>query len=393
MTALTLGDVLREHGGSIKTGPFGTTLKATEYVVEGAPVISVGEVGYGSLRLHGKTPRVGPETISRLAEYVLRAGDVVFGRKGAVDRSAWVKPHEDGYFLGSDGIRLRFDGDVDSRFMAYQLQSADVRDWLLQHAAGTTMLSLNQPTIERIPVTLPSLAEQRGIAEVLGALDDKIAANTTFITRCEALAHAKYTSAIRGGLARPLSELARFVNGKSFTKDASGAGRVVIRIAELNSGLGASTVYNDIDVADDHVARPGDLLFAWSGSLTVHRWFRPEGIVNQHIFKVIPDQGFPMWLVHQALLRKLAEFKGIAADKATTMGHIQRRHLDEDVLIPAPDVITSLDQAMRGLWDRALAAEVENEQLSSTRDELLPLLMSGKVTVKDAEPVVGEVLG
>ena len=55
---------------------------------------------------------------------------------------------------------------------------------------------------------------------------------------------------------------------------------MVVRIAELNSGPGGSTVYNDVSVDEENLARPGDLLFAWSGSLTVRRWFRPEAIVN-----------------------------------------------------------------------------------------------------------------
>ena len=65
--------------------------------------------------------------------------------------------------------------------------------------------------------------------------------------------------------------------------------------------------------------------------LTAARWYRPEAIVNQHIFNVIPNPGVAIWLVNQAVHAKLDEFKAIAADKATTMGHIQRHHLDEPV--------------------------------------------------------------
>lgn len=125
----------------------------------------------------------------------------------------------------------------------------------------------------------------------MGALDDKIAANEAVTARADKLRAVQVAAAARVGVELPLSALARFVNGRPFTKHATGSGRVVIRIAELNSGLGASTVYNDIEVADEHVARPGDLLFAWSGSLTVARWCRDEAIVNQHIFKVVPNAG------------------------------------------------------------------------------------------------------
>ena len=103
----TIGELIAEQGGSVKTGPFGTTLKASEYAIEGVLLISVREVGYGILRIDESTPRVPPTVIDRLPEYLLRSGDIVFGRKGAVDRSAHINIEQDGWFLGSDGIRLR----------------------------------------------------------------------------------------------------------------------------------------------------------------------------------------------------------------------------------------------------------------------------------------------
>lgn len=256
--------------------------------------------------------------------------------------------------------------------------------------SGSVQPMLNRNYVSKVQVRVPPIQVQRAIAEVLGALDDKIAANTRMIETLDALRGARLQPMLEDAEPQPLSDIAEFVNGRAFTKNASGTGRVVIRIAELNSGLGGSTVYNDIDVDDKHLARQGDLLFAWSGSLTVHRWYRPEAIVNQHIFKVIPEDGYPMWCVNGVLHRKLAEFRAVAADKATTMGHIQRRHLDEPVLVPRREVIEREDELMSGLWQRALAAEIESEQLAHTRDALLPLLMSGKVTVKDAEEIVEE---
>lgn len=165
---------------------------------------------------------------------------------------------------------------------------------------------------------------------------------------------------------------------------------MVIRIAELNSGPGGATIYNDLDVPEQHLARPGDLLFAWSGSLTVRRWFREEAIVNQHIFKVIPKADVPIWLVHAHLLRLLDEFRGIAADKATTMGHIQRRHLEVQVPVLSEDALVELRHRCGPLWRRALAAERETLVLTALRDTLLPPLVSGRLRVTEAESLVGE---
>src|SRR5689334_15164395 len=108
----TIGALLDATGGSIKTGPFGTKLKAAEYTATGVPVISVGEVGFGRLRIHDDTPRVDESVSGRMPEFILKAGDIVFGRKGAVERSAQIQADEDGYFLGSDGIRIRLNSEV-----------------------------------------------------------------------------------------------------------------------------------------------------------------------------------------------------------------------------------------------------------------------------------------
>lgn len=159
------------------------------------------------------------------------------------------------------------------------------------------MPHINLGTLGELSIPLPTLPEQQAIAEVLGALDDKIAANARLVLACESRSAAGFERLLHDREPCPLSDLASFVNGRNFTKDASGTGRMVIRIAELNGGLGGSTVYNDIDASGENVAKPGDLLFSWSGSLVVKRWSLPEGLVNQHIFKVIPKEHLPMSVV------------------------------------------------------------------------------------------------
>ncbi|WP_055715129.1 hypothetical protein [Streptomyces torulosus] len=116
------------------------------------------------------------------------------------------------------------------------------------------------------------------------------------------------------------------------------------------------------------------------------RW--PEAIINQHIFKCVPKDGYPQWLISHLVHRKIDEFRAIAADKATTMGHIQRKHLDEVVPVPDRDVLRILNAEIGPLWDRALLAEQENLTLANLRDTLLPQLMSGRLHVKDAEKIV-----
>ena len=124
----------------IQTGPFGTLLKASEYSAgDGVPVISVGEIRDGFLRITPHTPRVSAIVTRRLPQYVLRKGDIVFGRKGGVERSALIRHSQEGWFLGSDGISVRPSQRCHDEYLALQFQGARVKTWLLQNAIGTTM--------------------------------------------------------------------------------------------------------------------------------------------------------------------------------------------------------------------------------------------------------------
>jgi type I restriction enzyme S subunit len=160
----------------IKTGPFGTLLKASEYSDgDGVPLISVGEIRKGYLRISDHTPRISESTTRRLPQYLLRAGDIVFGRKGGVDRSALIKPRESGWFLGSDGMSIRLNQELNHSYVALQFQSVRIQSWLLQNAIGTTMPSLNQEILSKVVIPVPpTIAEQEAIAEALSDADSYI---------------------------------------------------------------------------------------------------------------------------------------------------------------------------------------------------------------------------
>jgi len=374
-----LGDVAE----SITVGHVGPM--ASQYQTTGIPFLRSQNVLPHRLDL-SDVKYIGLEFHERLHKSALRAGDVVTVRTGKPGATAVIPDHWSEINC-SDLVITRPGKCIDPHWLDYYINSS-AAGFVSSQLVGAVQQHFNIGSAREMVLALPSLAEQQAIAEVLRALDDKIAANVKLVEAADALATATFGQMLDTSESIPLTEVAQFVNGKAFTKDATGTGRVVIRIAELNSGTGGSTVYNDIDVADQHVARPGDLLFAWS--LTLHRWFRPEAIVNQHIFKVIPSKDFRIWVLYNLIARKLDEFKEIAADKATTMGHIQRRHLEEPVEVPTRTVIERYDSLMTTLWNRALLAEQETLVLGSIRDALLPQLMSGKIRVKDAEKTVVE---
>ena len=188
---------------AIKTGPFGTLLKAAEYSVsDGVPLVSVGEIREGFLNITDHTPRVPEVVVRRLPQYVLRTGDIVFGRKGGVERSALIRPQQDGWFLGSDGIGIRPSKQCHDEYLAAQFQSHRVQRWLIQNAIGTTMPSLNQDILKRVAIPIPpTRAEQEAISRVLSDMGAEIATLEAKLAKArqikEGMMHTLLTGRIR----------------------------------------------------------------------------------------------------------------------------------------------------------------------------------------------------
>jgi len=332
----------------------------------------------GSTAVYGTNGRIGSSDVAPQS-----AGPgVIIGRKGAY-RGVHFSP--DQFFVIDTAFWLKPKSPIDLRWAYYELLTHDLNSM----DSGSAIPSTSRDAFYRMPVLVPPIAVQRGIAATLGAIDDKLVSNHRLIALIPKLIRARIAlAASRDSSIVPVASLARFINGGAYTKGASGTGRMVLRIAELNSGPGRSTVYSDIEVPEDKTAHAGDILMSWSGSLDVYRWFRDEAIINQHIFKVIPT-GYPSWLVFDRLEAVMPVFKGIAQDKATTMGHIQRGHLESTTIdLPSAEEIEELDSALGPLWERLLLAERENVKLGALRDALLPELLSGRIRVGEVAELV-----
>jgi type I restriction enzyme S subunit len=330
---------------------------------------------------------------------------------------------------------LRVDPNkAEPRYVFWFLQHLYNQGVMWEHQVQHTGIARFQYTrfAETVSVPLPLRSEQRAIARILGALDDKIELNGRMNRTLEAIVQALFrswfvdfepVSAKRAGR-KPIglddataalfpehfqdtdmgpipvgwkrgstADIARYVNGKNFTKNATGTGRMVVRIAELNSGPAGSTIYNDIRADSENTVFPGDLLFSWSGSLDIYRWHRNEALVNQHIFKVICDE-YPQWFAHFHLQEAMPFFQGIAADKATTMGHIKREHLSQsDVALPPEKLITAANRIIQPMYDHMHRSERQILSLAALRDTLLPQLLSGELRIGQVEKLInsGEV--
>jgi type I restriction enzyme S subunit len=203
----------------------------------------------------------------RWRQFRLQAGDVLLSTSASLGRVAVVGESEVGAipYTGIIGFRPRSERIL-ARFIPYALMAPSFKRQVEAMGVGSVMRHFGPMHLRQMTLDLPPVGQQEAIADVLGSLGDKMEANRQLAEQCD-IAWRILLQTVVDGQVVPLADLADFVNGGAFTKGASGSGKMVVRIAELNSGPSRSTVYNDIEVKPERLANPGDLLFAWSGSL------------------------------------------------------------------------------------------------------------------------------
>lgn len=132
-------------------------------------------------------------------------------------------------------------------------------------------------------------------------------------------------------------------------------------------------------------------MFSWSASLEVMIWSGGNGGLNQHIFKVTSDK-YPKSYYYFELLNYLQHFKMIADLRKTTMGHITKDHLTQSrIAIPPIDLCNQIDKKISPILDLVVKNSKQNRELSELRDWLLPMLMNGQVTIREAQQELAKV--
>lgn len=158
---------------SVKTGPFGTQLSADEYVDEGVPIINVKNIGYGSI-LAEDLDFVPESVADRLSVHRLKLDDIVFGRKGAVDKHAIITDEYVNWVQGSDCIRVRSNPEINSRYLNYLFDSTYFGSYVMLYAVGATMPSMSSDILLNARILVPPVNEQRDIAVHLDRQCEKI---------------------------------------------------------------------------------------------------------------------------------------------------------------------------------------------------------------------------
>ena len=287
------------------------------------------------------------------------------------------------------------EGKSDPYYLYNLLTTNEYTNYLIKIADSQTSTypAFNPSIIQNSKFIFPSFPEQRAIAAVLLSLDDKIELlreqNKTLEATAQAIFKEKIVSKTqevlpKGWIMSGLSDIADFLNGIALQKYPAAKGTdsfPAIKIKELKAGITNATDRVSKDLPEQYIVHDGDVLFSWSGSLEVVIWQYGDGALNQHLFKVTSEK-YPKWFYYFWLLRHLPNFRAIAANKATTMGHIQRYHLDKaQVVIPDDATIKELNALMEPILNKVILNHSQVKGLAKLRDTLLPKLMSGKIRV------------
>jgi len=288
---------------------------------------------------------------------------------------------------------------ADYNFVYYFLKSKFGE--ILNMATGAAQQNLNAGMLRDFEITLPDLPTQTQIAQILTSLDDKIELNLQMNQTLEAMAQAIFKEWFvdfkfpgfegelveglpKGWSKEPLDEKISYLNGlalQKFPPKNETDYLPVIKIKELKQGISESSDKASIEIDKKYIIEDGDILFSWSGSLEIVMWCNGKGALNQHLFKVSSEK-YPKWFYYYWTKEFLPIFQATAADKATTMGHIQRRHLTESLInVPDKSLMKLANDILEPLLERIKSNAIQMQTLIQTRDSLLPRLMSGKIEV------------
>lgn len=256
-------------------------------------------------------------------------------------------------------------------------------------------------------INLPSIAAQRRIASLLSSLDRKIELNNKINADLEEMAQAIFKNWFvdfepfkdgefvdselgmipQGWKVGRLTEIASYMNGlamQKFPPENNEDSLPVLKIKELGQGFcGTDSDRCSCNIKDECKIHNGDVIFSWSGTLLVDVWCGGDCGLNQHLFKVT-SKNYPKWFYYYWTKHHLQEFIHIAKDKAVTMGHIKRGHLEEAlVAIPNNDSMEKVHELFEPILSKIISLRLESSRLSLLRDTLLPRLMSGELEVPE----------
>ena len=322
--------------------------------------------------------------------------DILYSMIGTIGNVYLEKNPVVDYACKNVGI-FKFGGNCNKAYwMYYYLKSPQAMEFIKAHLRGTTQLYVPLATLREMPVPVPDEEEMNKIVAILRTLDDKIQCSIKINDNLHAQVKAIFSENFLnlnflpdGWKTGNLLDIADYLNGLAMQKYRPKDGETglpVLKIKELRQGIcDASSELCSPSIKSEYIIHDGDVIFSWSGSLLVDIWCGGTCGLNQHLFKVTSNN-YDKWFYYLWTAHHLDRFIAVAADKATTMGHIKREELEKaEVIIPSKYDYKRIRTLIKPLFDLIISNRIENRKLNALRNILLPKIMSGEIDVSDIQ--------
>lgn len=369
----------------------GPGIMAVDFQDTGVPLIRLAGLKSGADLLAGCNYLDPAKVESKWQHFRVQEGDVLLSTSASLGEVAVVTAAGVGAVPYTGIIRFRpKDHNVAQEFIQYALRSPAFKQQIVEMGVGSVMNHFGPSHLKRMTLSLPSVEQQRGIAKVLGALDDKIAANATLVSLAEHLMTTQALSATETVKANEIaSQSTASVRPESFD-----AGVAHFSLPAFDAGVRPETALgSSIKSNKFAITRPSVLMSKLNPRIP-RIWNIPKvphGMaLSSTEFVVLQPHGVDtsaLW----AVLSQPEISVNLTGKVAGTSGSHQRVKPVEILSLVVRDPRSLPDRMRDSITSLGLIAHSRREEsahLAAVRDVLLPQLMSGKIRVRDAERVV-----
>ena len=393
--------------GEVASFQNGYAFKSKDFVQDGKyKIIKIKELKDGKVRFFNDSASVNVDDERIIEKYIVEKGDVLFALTGdPVNKNnplSWVgrvSIYEDDQLavLNQRVCKLVPKEGLNAKYIYYYFRAFNNFYALASIAKGSaSQANISTKDIEAMEIALPSLNIQNKIVLVLDSIEEKINQNNKINKNLEQQAQAIFANEFlsletlpEGWKQASLIDIADYLNGLAMQKyrpTADESGIPVLKIKELRQGCcDDNSELCSPNIKSNYIIHDGDVIFSWSGSLLVDLWCGGICGLNQHLFKVTSSK-YDKWFYYAWTKHHLDRFVAVAADKATTMGHIKRDELAKaEVLIPNETDYNRIGSLLQPIYEMIISNRIENKKLAATRDTLLPKLMNGELDVSDID--------